>query len=89
MSKLLGIVLASAVSLTLLTFAVLGAEWIAHAHLSHPGFNAGWWIAVSEAIASVGLTFAALKLRRRRLAEPDAPLTPLVRRSPETGLRQL
>ena len=89
MSKLLGFVLALAFSLTLLTLAILGADWVAKGFLNHPRFVPSGWFSTFAGFGGMALAFGALKHRRRNQAEQSVPLTPLIRRSPLTGLREL
>jgi|GEM_PF-3720769 hypothetical protein len=85
MTRLAIVAVALLVCVTGLDFTLLGAgeaaSWL-RTHMPAP-----WFVPACNLVTVVFLAFAGL--RRKKAAAEDERMTPLVRRDPKTGLRQL
>lgn len=86
MVRLATIPAALLVSAALLLLAVCAAQWF----LPLVSHGIPLWLDLLVSLGSAAFGFAvAIEKQRTTPAQQDEPLTPLVRRSPLTGLREL
>ncbi|GEM_PF-5184605 len=95
MTRIVAFPLALAISLALLAGAVAGVGWVmGHASYFHAFAGRGVAIAAAETVSIVvglwlPLYFSGVFSRKKKKEEEPVRLTPLVRRSPVTGQREL